>query len=151
MPDFGVTVSYAWLANGTKIGTGQSLLVPGSAYKKQLACQVSVHDGSGPSNAATSASVTVSLGKPLTATKKPTLAGPHKVGKVETVKPGTWSQRGATFTYQWLLNGKVIKHATKSSLKLTKADKGKKISCRVTAHDFGFANGVATTASVRVS
>ena len=151
MLDFGVVAGYTWLANGASIGTGASIVVPGSAYKKTLACRATVHDGSGPVSAAlTSTSVTVSLGKALKPSKKPTVAGSHKVGKVESVKAGTWP-RGTKFTYQWLLNGKVIKHATKSSLKLSKADKGKKISCRVTASEAGYANGVATTKAVKVS
>ncbi len=151
MLDFGVVASYTWLANGASIGTGASIVVPGSAYKKALSCRATVHDGSGPVSAPlTSKSATVSLGKALKATKKPSLAGTHKVGKTESVKAGTWP-RGAKFTYQWLLNGKVIKKATKSTLKLSKADKGKKISCRVTAHLAGFANGVATTTSVKVT
>ena len=148
--DFGVAASYTWLVSGKSIGTGASITVPGSAYKKALSCRAAVHDGSGPSSTATSKSVTISLGKALKDSKKPTLSGAHKVGKTETVRAGTWP-RGAKFTYQWLLNGKVIKNATKSSLKLSKADKGKKISCRVTAHLAGFANGVATTSSVKVT
>jgi hypothetical protein len=158
--DFGVKASFAWLADGKSIGTGtvtstttshsSSITVPGSAYKQALACRLSVSDGTGPSSTATSTSVTVSLGKALKDSKKPSLSGPHKVGKFEAVKAGTWP-RGVKFTYQWLLNGKVIKHATKSSLKLSRADMGKKISCRVTAHLAGFANGVATTSGVKVS
>jgi hypothetical protein len=148
---FGVTYSYSWLANGKTIGTGSKLVVPGSAYKEKLACELSVHDGSGPTSTATTASVTVSLGKAPHATKAPTLSGPHKVGKTETVKAGTWSLKGVKFTYQWLLNGKVIKGATKSSLKLSRADNGKKLSCRVTAYETGYASGVATTKSVKVS
>lgn len=34
--------------------------------------------------------------------------------------------------YQWLRNGKKIKKATKRSYKVTKADRGKKISCKIT-------------------
>jgi Bacterial Ig-like domain (group 3) len=150
--DFGVTASYTWLASGKSVGTGASLVVPGSAYKKSLTCQVTVHDGTGPNSAAkTSKSATVSLGKAPRATKAPTLSGAHRVGKTETVKAGTWSVRGVKFRYQWLLNGKVIKRATKSTLKLAKGDKGKKISCRVTAYETGYANGVATTKTVKVS
>ena len=156
--DFGVTGTYKWLANGATIASGTlssitgsaKLVVPGSAFNKALTCEVSVSDGSGPTSSATSNPVTVVLGAALTAHHKPTLSGPHKVGKVERVNPGTWSQK-ATFTYQWLLNGKVIRHATKSTFRPTRADKGKKLSCRVTAHVTGFANGSATTASVKVS
>jgi hypothetical protein len=149
--DFGVTATYAWFANTTKVGSGATFTVPASAYNKLLTCQASVSDGGGQANTATSASVKVSLGAALRAIKKPTLSGPHKVGKTETVHAGTWSQKGAKFTYQWLLNGKVIKHATKSTFKPTKADRHKKLSCRVTAHLTGFANGSATTSSVKVS
>jgi hypothetical protein len=152
--DFGVTASYTWLASGKSVGTGSSLVVPGSAYKKSLACRVTVHDGTGPNSAPqTSKSATVSLGKapaPLK-NKGPSISGKAAVGKTLTVKAGTWSLKGVKFKYQWLLNGKVIKGATKSSLKLAKGDKGKKISCRVTATETGYANGVATTKSVKVS
>jgi hypothetical protein len=150
--DFGVTASYTWLASGKSAGTGASLVVPGSAYKKSLACEVTVHAGTGPNSAAeTSKASTVSLGKAPRATKAPSLSGAHKVGKTETVKAGTWSLKGVKFKYQWLLNGKVIKGATKSSLKLSRSDNGKKLSCRVTAYETGYANGVATTKSVKVS
>jgi hypothetical protein len=152
LPDFGVTATYAWFANTTtKVGTGPKITVPASAYNKQLTCVASVSDGGGPASTATSAAVKVSLGAALKATKKPTLSGAHKVGKTETVKAGTWSVKGAKFTYQWLLNGKVIKHATKSTFKPTKGDKGKKLSCRVTASVTGYAKGSATTSSVKVS
>jgi hypothetical protein len=154
LPDFGVAANYTWLASGKSVGTGASLVVPGSAYKKSLTCQVTVHDGSGPNSPPqTSKAVTVSLGKapaPLK-NKGPSLSGKAAVGKTMTVKAGTWSLKGVKFTYQWLLNGKVIKGATKSTLKLAKGDKGKKISCRVTATETGYANGVATTKSVKVS
>jgi hypothetical protein len=147
--DPGVKASFTWLASGKSVGTSATLTVPSSAFKKALACKVSVSDGGGPASTATSKSVTV-LGA-LKATRQPTLSGPRAVGKTESVKPGTWSQKRVTFTYQWLLNGKTIKGATKSSLKLSKADKGKEISCRVTAHLKGYANGVATTKRVKVS
>ena len=34
--------------------------------------------------------------------------------------------------FQWLRNGKKIKKATKRTYKIAKADRGKKISCKVT-------------------
>jgi hypothetical protein len=152
--DFGVSVSFTWLASGKTIGTGSHLVVPGTAYKKSLQCKASVHDGSGPSNSALSNSVTVSRGGALKATRKPSLSGPHKVGRTERVSAGSWNDpgvSGVTFTYQWLLNGRTIRHATKSTFKPTRGDRGKKLSCRVTAHAQGFGNGSATTSSVRVS
>jgi Bacterial Ig-like domain (group 3) len=158
-PDFSVTARFTWLANGKSLGSGSSidngagssLVVPGSAYKQKLQCEVSEHDGSGPVSSATSAAATVSLGKAPRAIRKPALSGSAKVGKTVKVKAGTWSLRGVKFTYQWLLNGKVIRGATKSSIKLSRADNRKKLSCRVTAHEAGYANGVATTSSEKVS
>ncbi len=49
--------------------------------------------------------------------------------KIEAPKTVTGFKK---VTYQWLRNGKKIKKATKRTYKLTKADRGKKISCKVT-------------------
>ncbi|MDR1043256.1 MAG: hypothetical protein LBL54_05060, partial [Clostridiales Family XIII bacterium] len=45
---------------------------------------------------------------------------------------------GVKYKYQWLRNGKAIKKATKSSYKITKADKNKKISVKVTGTVEGY-------------
>jgi Bacterial Ig-like domain (group 3) len=149
--DYGVTATYSWLVSGKAAGSGKSFTVPASAYKKSLACQVAVKDGAGPSSTATSSAVTVSLGKALKATKKPALSGPHKVGKKETVSSGKWSPSASKYGYQWFDGKKKIKGATKSSLKLTKAQKGGSITCVVTASKTGYAKGTATTKAVKVS
>jgi hypothetical protein len=149
----GEIATYSWQAGTTSVGTNQSLTIPASAYNQELSCTVSVSDGGGPAGTATSATVKVALGNAPTPVKHhgPSLSGKAKVGKTLKVNPGKWSPSVVHFTYQWLLNGKVIKHATKSSFKLSKADKGKKISCRVIAHLTGYANGTATTSSEKVS
>ena len=149
--DFGVSASYSWLVSGKKVATGKSYVVPASALGKKLSCTAGVHAGGGPTSSATSKSVTVSLGKALKATKKPKLSGSGKTGATEKVAPGSWSPKASSYTYQWLLNGKTIKHATKSSLKLKSSEKGKTISCRVTAHKKGFANGTSTSKGVKVT
>jgi hypothetical protein len=54
-------------------------------------------------------------------------------------------------TYQWLRNGKKIKKATKRAYRLTKADKGKTISCKVTLTPAaGGAKVVITTTPIKV-
>ena len=63
-------------------------------------------------------------------TGKVKITGTPKVGKTLKAVPGTTD--GATVKYQWLANGKAIKKATKPSLKLTKALKGKKVSVKAT-------------------
>jgi hypothetical protein len=52
--------------------------------------------------------------------------------------------------YSWKRNGKTITGATKSTYVLVKADKGQKITVKVTAHRYGWTDGSATTASVTV-
>lgn len=64
---------------------------------------------------------------------KPRLRGPAKVGKVLTVRAGAWSPTPAKITYRWLRNGKPIAKATKPRYKLSKADRGRRVSVRVTA------------------
>ena len=68
----------------------------------------------------------------LTATPTPTISGTAKVGKTLTAKPGTWKPAPVTLSYQWLRSGKAISGATKSTYKLVKADKGKKVAVQVT-------------------
>ncbi len=60
--------------------------------------------------------------------------GVAKVGTKEFVSKGKWSPKATSYKYQWYIGSKKIKHATHSSLKLKKADAGKKLSCVVTAH-----------------
>lgn len=148
--DFGVTATYTWLANGKKVATGKSYVVAAVALKKKLSCKAAVHDGSGPSSSATSKPVTVALGKPLKASKKPKLSGSGKVGGTEKVSTGSWSPKATSFSYQWLANGKAIKAATKASLKIGSSDRGKTLTCRVTAHRKGYANGVSASKGVKV-
>jgi hypothetical protein len=43
-----------------------------------------------------------------------------------------------TFTYQWYRDSKAISGATKAAYKLTKSDKGKRMSVAVTASTDGY-------------
>jgi hypothetical protein len=94
--------------------------------------------------------VTVTKGK-LKNTGKPKLKGPHKVGKKERVKTGSWSPHASKFSYQWYLGSKKIKHATKKVFKPVSKDAGKKLKCKVTAKKAGFASASATTKAVKVT
>ncbi|MDR0482631.1 MAG: hypothetical protein LBH13_05680 [Cellulomonadaceae bacterium] len=66
----------------------------------------------------------------------PTVSGSAKVGKTVTAKAGTWTS-GTAHAYQWLRNGAVIAGATKSTYTLGAADKGKKVSVKVTGTKAG--------------
>jgi hypothetical protein len=147
----GETYTTVWHASGKKVGTGNTFTVPGSAVGKSLTCTATVKVSGGTPSSATSAGKKVAEGAALKATKKPKLSGTGKVGKTEKVSSGTWSPRASSYSYQWYLGSKKIKGATKSSLTLKASEKGKTITCRVTAHKTGFASGTATSKGVKVS
>lgn len=83
---------------------------------------------------------------PVTGTVK--ITGTPKVGK--TLKAVAGKTDGATVKYQWLSGGKAIKGATKPSLKLTKALKGKKVSVKATYSKDGFLPVTQTSKAVTV-
>jgi len=71
-------------------------------------------------------------------TPKPAISGTAKVKKTLRAKPGTWVPSGAKLSYQWYRNGKKISGAKQVSYKLVKADKGKKITVKVTGKKPGY-------------
>jgi peptidoglycan hydrolase-like protein with peptidoglycan-binding domain len=84
-----------------------------------------------------------------TAAPNPAIAGTAKVGKTLTVKAGAWAPE-PKLSYQWYRGSTAIKGATKTTYKLTKADKGKTITVKVTAKRTGYAT-VTRQASVKAS
>lgn len=67
----------------------------------------------------------------------PTVSGTAIVGQTLKAAPGVWTA-GTAFTYQWYANGSAIAKATASSLVLSAAVAGKKISVRVTGTKPGY-------------
>lgn len=88
--------------------------------------------------------------KALHATKKPTISGSPKVGRKLSAKPGSWSPRPSSYSYRWYRNGKAIKGATKRAYKVKRADKGRKLTVRVTAGRSGHPAGTAVSRPVKI-
>lgn len=82
--------------------------------------------------------------------KSPSVSGTHKVGKTVTAKQGSWSPTVTVTRYQWLRNGKAISSATAASYKLSKADKGKKVSVKVTVVAQGYQTASASSSGKKV-
>ncbi|MDR1790900.1 MAG: hypothetical protein LBR20_04485 [Propionibacteriaceae bacterium] len=78
----------------------------------------------------------------------PTISGTAKVGK--TLKAKAKFDPKPTYSYQWYRDGKAIKHATKSSYKLVKADKNKKITVKVTGSKSGYKAASRTSEATTV-
>jgi phospholipase/lecithinase/hemolysin len=131
------TLRYAWFANGKAIAgaTTPALTVPASAAGKTLTVVVT---GSRPGQADTAVtSAGVKVAKGTFAAPTPRINGKAKVGKTLKVSTGSWTPSAAR-TYKWYANGKAISGATKSSLKLTRSLKGKKVKVRVTGKRVGY-------------
>jgi len=60
------------------------------------------------------------------------VSAPKKVKIGSTLSVPSKVKGYKKLTYQWLRNGKKIRKATKRTYKLTRADRGKKINCRIT-------------------
>jgi hypothetical protein len=76
---------------------------------------------------------------------KPTIGGKPKVGKTLKAEAGSWTA-GATFSYAWYANGTKIKHQPAAKLTLTKAQKGTRITVKVTGRKPGYTTASRTSA-----
>lgn len=81
---------------------------------------------------------------------RPKISGTAKKGKTLTVSTGTWSPAPASYAYRWYRNGKAIAKATKRTYKLTKKDRKRKITAKVTARRSGSPSKSVKTGALRV-
>ncbi len=149
--DSGVAFSFQWIRDGGLIANQTA-----STYKttvddigKNISVRV-VGSKIGYESATFTSAALIVQPASLIKTPTPTLSGTTKSGQTLTAKPGTWDS-GVKLTYQWLRNGASIKGATKATYKLTSADKGKKISVKVTGTKTGYVTVVKTSATKTIS
>jgi hypothetical protein len=81
---------------------------------------------------------------------RPTVSGKAVVGKRLRAVVGSWTPAPTTYAFRWLRNGKPIKKATQSTYRLTRKDRGKKISVEVTGTASGYVSQTAVSAAVKV-
>ncbi|MER7566017.1 Tat pathway signal protein [Streptomyces sp. NPDC097941] len=139
--------TYQWKADGRAISgaTAKTYAVAAAVVGKKLTVTVTALKSSWKSGTATSGAVTVAKGDAPKATKLPVISGTAKVGKTLKTTNGTWSPAATSYAYQWYANGTAISGATKSSLVLKTAQKGKKITVKVVAHRTGHKDGSAVS------
>lgn len=85
----------------------------------------------------------------LTATPVPKIGGTAKVGMKLTVKTGTWKPSGTKLAYQWYRGSSRITAATASSYTLAPADKGKRITVRITGSKTGYTTVTRTSKATK--
>jgi hypothetical protein len=142
----GVALAYQWYVDGSPVSgaTGTSYSPRAGDLGRTVHVEVTGTRADYPTVTVTSAESTAVAPGILTA-PKPVISGKPRVGKTLTAEPGRWT-RGTTLRYLWLADGTVIKHQTSSTLTLTRAQKGKRITVKVTGSKPGYATVSRTSA-----
>jgi hypothetical protein len=138
----GATFRYQWYSDGRAItGATYSTLKLGTAQKdKRISVRVTGSKSGHPTVAKTSAQ----SGK-VGIASTPKISGTPVHGSTLTAKPGTWT--ASTKYYQWYADGVAISGATYATLKLGTAQKGKRITVKVTGKRSGYATVAKTSAA----
>ena len=142
----GVAFTYQWYANGVAISkaTSSTFVLTTAQQGKEITVTVVGAEGGYIAVSKTSTAVDLKLGT-LTAVT-PKISGSAKVGSTLKVTVGTWKPSGITYTYQWYANSTAISGATKTTVKLTSAQKGKTITVKVTGSKGGYTTVSKTSA-----
>ncbi|SEC76909.1 hypothetical protein SAMN05428939_3231 [Streptomyces sp. TLI_105] len=141
--------AYQWRANGVAIsGATSSSYVPAAAVLgKKLTVTVTALRTGHLSGAYTTAGYTVAVGLAPRATVAPYVTGTVRVGRTLSLNRGTWTPAPTSYAYQWYANGRAISGATRTTFTPTSAQRGLRITVRVTALRTGHTSGVAWTRS----
>ncbi len=130
----GTKLTYRWYANGRAISkaTGSAYTLTSAQKGKKITVKVT-----GTLNGYTTVGRTSRASTKVATAATPKISGTAKVGKKLTAKPGTWTS-GMKLAYRWYANGKAISKATASTYTVRKAQKGKRITVRVTGTKAGY-------------
>ncbi|WP_152351545.1 hypothetical protein [Brachybacterium subflavum] len=142
----GTKFSYQWKANGVAIkgATKSTFTVTSAQIGKPITVTVKGTKSGYSPEAKTSKATAKVPAKALTAAT-PKISGTARVGRKLTAKAGTWTS-GTKLAYQWYASGTAIKGATKPTLTLATAQKGKQITVKVTGTKSGYATTSKTSA-----
>ncbi|MFD6367080.1 hypothetical protein ACFWGM_08275 [Streptomyces roseolus] len=142
------SLSYQWRADGVAVAgaTASSYTVPSPLKGKALSVAVTARTAGHPTLTSVAAAGKV-LGATPVATKAPVVTGTARVRATLVVSRGTWTESPASYTYQWYADGRAISGATRAAFTLTQAQKGQRITVKVSAHRAGHATGSASTAA----
>lgn len=143
---------FVWMRDNSPIpgATGATYTVSNLDAGHYLQVQLVATRPDGYITSKNSESVTVTGGK-LEDRGHLHITGKPKVGKKLRAVHGAWgSAKPTTITYQWYANGKKIKKATKSTLKLTKALAGKKITVKTVAKRQYFTTFTSKSSATKV-
>lgn len=127
------TVSFQWLRDGTPIAgaTAATYTTSSADIGKTLSARATATNAAGTGEAlATTAKIAAAPSVRVTTTK--TLGLRRQGGVLHVTTPTATGYPTPKVTYQWQRDGKSIRKATKSTYRLTAADRGKKVRVRIT-------------------
>lgn len=130
------STKYEWYIGNQSLGTGSYLMIPPAAAGQRLRLVMT-----GTRQHYTTATATATSGVVARATltsSAPTIGGTARPGKVLRINRGFWGPSPVTLRYQWYVGTKAIARATRSSYKVPKKYRNKKIRVRVTGSKVGY-------------
>lgn len=141
LPSTGRTV--LWFRNGTSTGSGANpVTAPPSWLNQNISCKVTLTKDLTKVER-TSAARKVTAGAAPVARVRPKVLGTARVARTLTCSPGTWSPTASSYRYQWFRGAAKIPGKINRTYRTVRADKGKSLSCQVTAVKTGYLSGVA--------
>jgi uncharacterized protein YjbI with pentapeptide repeats len=147
--DEGVNLTFQWERNGTPItnATLKTYVPTADDYKKGVSVTVTGTGTGGTTKSKSSLDKPIAVGTMVV--KAPKVTGTFAKGKTLKVSATSWAT-GAKISYSWLLDGKAIKGATKSSFKILPKHVGKKISVLVKQIAKGYVTASKATKPTKV-
>ncbi|WP_157439360.1 CHAP domain-containing protein [Aeromicrobium sp. Root344] len=143
----GNTYVYRWRADGVNIpgAEGKTFTPTAAQLGKQLSVSVTASRPSYPTLRAYSVSKKVAPGT-LKATVAPEITGTARVDSTLSASVGTWSPTGATYAFQWNVDGNPVTGATGATYTPGPAEVGRRVTVTVTASKLGY-DSVASTST----
>lgn len=143
-----ITYAYQWMRDGAPIaGARSKTYVPVSADAgRKLSVRVT---GSRPGfrTVSLTSAPTSAILQRFPTPRVPTVSGEPRVGATLTAIRGTWAPSGVTYTYQWFRNGSAIRGASGKTYFVAAADRGARLTVRVTAAKTGYLTESRTSAA----
>jgi len=128
--------TYQWKIGAKVVSTKSTYKVKGADLGKKIT--VTVKATRSGYTTVTTTSAPVKVVKKFASTGYASISGTPQVGKVLTAHRGVWKPAPSSYTFQWYRNGQPILGANKATYKVKAADKGKRITVKVTAKKSGY-------------
>lgn len=142
--DTGTTQAYAWLLDGTVVGTALTITPTSDFAGKTLAFRVTSTRTLYATEVVTSTGVVVAPGI-QSRTPTPVVSGDARFGATLGLAPGTWDA-GTVQAYQWYADGTAIPDATELTFTVAAAQVGARITASVTSTREGYTTVTRTSA-----